>query len=746
MASIMVAAARASGPAEMEEVVEQRQVVPGSTLVVGMAMWPESLYLYNAPTPLPVQRNVMDAFMDLPVDTIGYGYEPGILTKVPSLDDGDAVINQVWVGTGDLVVNAYGSVVTLVPGVVLTDANGNQVVFDGTPVLVKQMVVTFSWIENVLWSDGTPLTAADSVFSFQVGCHPDTPTSKFDCDRTESYVASGPYTTVWTGLPGWLNATYMLSYWTPLPEHVLAGMPPGDIPGSSYALQPLGWGPYKVDQYIPWDSIHLSRNPYYWRPGLPQVENLVFKFYPNPELRLEAMLEGEVHVATSDTVVGSLGSLIGWEADGSMALHTTSGSAWEHLDFGMLPADARYVFFNDVEVRRAITLCTNRQQMVDEIFFGRAEVTHAYVSSVHPLYEASNAIEWPYDPGQGMAKLNAAGWLVGDDGWRYKDGQRFAFTLITTAGNETRQKAAGIFKANMAICGIDVTTNSLPSTEFFANGPDGPLWGRKFDMVLHSWLSGIAPPCNLYIASQIPGPANGWAGANAPGYNSPAYDAACSAAQNSLPGTGAYAGNHIQALEIFTQDVPVIPLFFRMRTALSNPNVLNIQPDTTANSELWNVEEWKLGSETMVTPAGGGNLTSNDERVSIQIPAGAVTDTVSLHVTPWLPEGLADLHNGGQFFNLSAAYTANGQLAMLAPGETYSLVVHYSPRQLLHLDSGAQGLGLYYWDGSQWVLDPTSVVDLASHTVTANPDRFGLWALLSIQEAEHLYLPTVQRN
>jgi peptide/nickel transport system substrate-binding protein len=719
--------------------------VTGNTIVIGMFLEPDSLYLYG--TSMLAASHVMEAFMDGPIDSLDYDYQPVILENVPSLDNGDAVINSIVVNTGDLVLNAFGVVATLTPGETIVNSAGQTVVFDGTPVTMSQITVNFTMKPNIFWSDGVLLTTNDSVLSQQIDCHPDTPTSKFVCDRTASYTAPNNQTAIWQGIPGFMDSDYFLRFWTPLPLHVLDGTPPGSIPASGYATNPLGWGAFKVDQWIPGDSIHLSRNPYYWRANHPKVDNLIFKFYASSSEAYAALLAGEIHVVTSELSGGStlLPTFMQAEADGSISIHASPGTVIEYINFGIFPADARHVFFDDVEVRRALTLCTNRQEMNNSIFLGQAETLQTYVPPNHPIYIASNVTEWPYDPVQGRAKLDAVGWLMEADGWRHKNGQRFAITLKLTSGNSMREQIGEIFRANMANCGIDVTLEFLPAAEFFASGPDGPVWGRKFDAAQTGWLTGFEPACNLYLTDQIPDENNSWSGANIAGYSNPSFDAACNLGIFNLLGTSQYTSGHIQALETWSQDVPAIPLFTRVRVALSNPNVTGLQPNPTESSELWNVEEWVISAANTIAVTGG-TLVSNDGRVTVQIPTGAFTDTVILEYTPWLPQPTDGLFNGGQFFNLSAVYEDSGQPASLAPGTMYTLTVEYSSGQLLNLGAGVDGLGLYTWDGLQWVLEPTSVLDTTNKTVMVTSEYFGLWALLSSSKPQHTFLPAIFKN
>jgi peptide/nickel transport system substrate-binding protein len=240
--------------------------------------------------------------------------------------------------------------------------------------------------------------------------------------------------------------------------------------------------------------------------------------------------------------------------------------------------------------------------MVDNILYGRSEVIQTYIPSVHPLY-AEDAVSWPFDPDAGNALLDEVGYLDSDgDGIREDaaTGTPFNITLGTTAGNEMRQQLTQIFKENMAACGINVELYYQPAGEWFADGPDGTLFGRKFDLGEFAWLTGVQPACNLYITSEIPGLVRedgsqiGWGASNETGWSNPEYDAVCQTALGSLPGEPAYEEAHKQAQVIFSENVPVIPLFLRLKIAAARPEVVNFGVDPTQNSEMWNIFEVDL--------------------------------------------------------------------------------------------------------------------------------------------------------
>lgn len=599
----------------VEEVMVEPEAEPAGPkdLIVCMAQEPETLYVYGGST--LVASAINHAIFTNDLTTLSFGYQAEGLEKVPSLADGDAVINVVEVQPGDTVRDVNDEVVAWGEGVTVTNADGEDVTFDGSSVMMEQMVVDFTMKPRV-WSDGEPVTADDSVYSFEIVSDPDSTTSKYTVDRTASYEATGDLTTRWTSVPGFLDSTYFVNFWGPLARHYLGGFTAAELLTAEESTRmPLGDGAFKIDEWIPGDSIRLSPNEFYYRAdeGLPYLDSVTYKFIPDTNQLVAQLLSGACDIGTQDGMdVGQAPFLIEAENNGLLTPYFQTGTVYEHIDFGINSYNYgddvaqgdpgwRPDWFEDVRVRQAMTMCTDRQSMVDNILFGRSEVIHGYVPSVHPLYPHGDLTEWPYDVDQANTLLDDVGYVDTDgDGIREDSatGTPFAITLGTTTGNEMRQQLTQIFKENMLDCGIDVELYYLPAGEWFADGPDGPLFGRQFDLGEFAWLTGVEPACSLYNTVSITGPEEegfgGWGNANETAWSNPEFDTECARAQGSLPGTSDYEEGHKAAQVIFSQEVPIIPLFLRLKVAAARPNVLNFGVDPTQNSELYNIYEFDL--------------------------------------------------------------------------------------------------------------------------------------------------------
>jgi len=574
---------------------------------------PDSLYLYG--TGSLAAQHVWQAIYDGPLDSRSYAYQPIILTGIPSLANGSAAVETVTVQAGDRVLAASGEVAELSPGVTVKDDGGQRVTFDGAPILMQRMVVTFTLHHDLYWSDGALLTADDSVFSFELAAN------KHIIERTAGYQATDVRTVVWSGVPGFLDQAYWLNFWRPLPRHAWGHLSAVELLSADVSTRrPLGWGPFVLREWVPGDHITVVRNPIYFRAseGLPRLDEVTYRFIADPVVLARELLAGRCDVVTHDAADAVRAALPpsfppvggdegkgppngGDEGGGNVALFTYD-ARWELLAFGISPGPDynRPDFFEDVRVRQAIALCIDRQVIAQQVLGPSGRVSRGYLPPEHPLYADSVLTTWGYAPMAGQTLLATAGWYDEDgDGVReahnipgIASGTPFQVTYHTT-DDLLRVETAQLVQTYLAGCGIQVSVETLPPQTLFAAGPEGVLFGRQFDLAQFSWRAQSDPLCDLFLSSQIPDVGR-WDRPNVAGFLDDEYDTACLAALEASPGSEEYATGHADAQRIFSARLPVLPLFQRLKVTLARTPVIGLAPDPTQPSELWNIEQLDL--------------------------------------------------------------------------------------------------------------------------------------------------------
>jgi peptide/nickel transport system substrate-binding protein len=615
-------------------------------LTICIAEEPETLYIYGGNS--LAQRHILEAIYDGPVDMVGYQNQAVILDKLPNLADGDAALEAVSVQAGDWVINDAGQLVQLEPGEVVRpfgcSNSGCAVAWDGGPLEIAQLSATFTLKAGIKWSDSTPLTAADSEFSYQIAkdCQAEfgacgglgvvTRSGWETVPRTASYTALDERSVLWTGVPGFLDPAYQANFFIPLPEHILSQYAHQDLfAAQEAARQPLGWGPYVINSWIPGDFISLRKNPNYFRAQEAEVnfDELLFRFIGgDADQNLDLLTSGGCDLL--DQGVGGVILNSGLEGpnqlqeEGRLQAHFAAGPVWEHADFGIQPLsyDDGYIpgvdrpdFFRDVRVRQAFALCMDRGRIVDQLLDGRSSVPASFLPQEHPLYN-EDSTHYEYDPAAGAQLLQDAGWIDHDSDPQTPrqaggiqgiiDGTSLQVTYTTSTAAQ-RQAASQILADSLAECGVQVILEQGPANEVYAPGPEGLVFGRRFDIAQFAWAASNLPACNLWTSEQIPGDPTveddegikifpfGWGGVNATGFRDNEYDSACALAMGTLPGQPGYVENHHSVQSIFGEMLPVIPLYQHLKLALSRPDMCVFSLDASASSEFWDIENYDYG-------------------------------------------------------------------------------------------------------------------------------------------------------
>jgi len=589
------------------------------SLTICLGEEPTTLYPYGNLN--SAARSVLSAIYDGPMDVVDYGYEPIILEKIPSLEDGDAQVTPVSVSVGSEVIDSSGNVVPLSTGTTVRPSGCRSddcaIIYDGSSSLqMDQLVVTFTMLDGLMWSDGTPLTASDSIYSFGLASNEITPGSKFLIDRTQTYEAADDQTIQWWGKPGFIDPDYYTNFWMPLPEHAWSEFPPDQLLQVDVSAQlPLGWGPYIIDEWEEGKRLHLIKNLNYFRAGsgLPKFDELTFVIYPEADAAVSGLVDGTCDVLDPSTRLdGQVGLFQEMEADRRADLLTAQTMTMEWLGMGITPAsydddfdadEDRPDLFGDKRTRQAIALCLDRQKVVDTVLFGLSQVPDSYLPTDHPLHNA-NIQKYEFNPASGNQILEQVGWLDQDNN---PSTPRQAFTVTNvpvntplvlnyfTSSATQRHQVAEIFAQSLAECGVGLNVIYSNASDFYAPGPTGPLFGRQFDLAEYAiGVNSLEPQCTWFTSSQIPGESNHWVGTNISGYQNSNFDAACQKALQTVSTDPEYTF-HQEAQAIFAADIPSIPLYQRLKVAATRPDFCGFALDPSASSALADIETFDYG-------------------------------------------------------------------------------------------------------------------------------------------------------
>lgn len=394
------------------------------------------------------------------------------------------------------------------------------------------LTITFHLVEGATWHDGEPVTSADVKYTFEaIMADAAAPANAFFAS-VESIDAPDDVTVVLNmSAPSPSLIPFLGWYGTAiLPAHIYEGTDWTTNPANQ---APIGSGPFKFVSYAPGSSIELEANLDYWGEG-PYVDRLVFSIIPDANTAMQALLNGEVDVLTTNPPLSQIETL---ENTPGIEVIVNPIPSFYYLTMN----NARDVTSN-VDVRRGISHAINRQQIVDLALGGYAEpATTFYPTSIEWAANTSPEAQVPqYDPEAAAALFDAAGYPV-VDGTRFK----LVFPFFTDAPEYPN--IATIVAQNLADVNVEIELVALELNAWVERIDSG-----DFDLGLLGGLWGPDPE-NLKLRVGTGGGVNGF------NYSNPEVDRLLAEGSATVD-QAERASIYFEVQEILAQDVPISPL------------------------------------------------------------------------------------------------------------------------------------------------------------------------------------------
>jgi len=513
------------------------------TVVIGMAQEPDCLISSFCQ---------MAAGAAIEVNSIQFGMVnyndkwqlyPGTVEKIPTLKDGD------W---------------ELLPG--------------------GKMRVTYKFKKRFTWHDGKPYTAQDASWTYLMRRNPRSPTLSRTIDKKIDNMNAKDASTLvvqWNERYPFANTGH-----TVYPQHILEKdylRDPATLKASKQARSPIGNGPYRIAEWVP--GSHITLEAYDKFPGGPaKIKKQVWRFILDSTVLQANVLANQVDATEINNF--SIEQMIEIEKrNPQQTAYYTPALIWEHIDLNL---DNEWL--KDKRVRQALAHSINRDELSQKLFYGKQPVAHTWLPEPHEGYNA-NVKKYNYDPARARALLQEAGFTMGSDGiMRDARGRRFEMTIMTTAGNAVREQVQQVMKESMRAVGIDLRID---------NRPAGVLFGqttrhREFPyMVMYAWvMSPLTLPHSFWNTDQIPTAQNSWEGSNYPGWRNAENDKLNNEILQVID-----AGKRVALLkkqqEIWAEELPAIPLYFRLQLNTANKRLQNVKPAGLSGTYVnWNSQEW----------------------------------------------------------------------------------------------------------------------------------------------------------
>lgn len=438
---------------------------------------------------------------------------------------------------------------------------------------------TFRLRKGVSWHDGPKFSARDVKFTHELIMNPkfsvatrighDVIASMETPDdftvRVRLKEPFAPFLTAW-------GDTYIV------PAHILEKVPDPNT-AEFNTKSPIGTGPFKFAGRVAGDHLVLQASPAY-HGAAPYLERIFFKYIPDLTVLYTQFKAGAVDVTgiqgISPEFYAEARNLPGM----TVYLHHTPSVEYIYLNLGKPQ-------FKELAVRQALYAAMDKRAIVEQIYYGLHRPVESYLPSTHWAHHAELP-KHEYNPEKARQILDAAGWKIGTDGVRVKNGVRLSFTNSTTAGNKLREQAQAFLQQNWRAIGVDMQINNMPAAV---------VWGEyynksKFDtlMVGIQYSVGGDPDALNRLHSKYVPVETGF-GRNVLQYKNPALDKLLEDGVREVEPIARRLIYH-KIQEILRAELPFLPIFTYVRVEGAKQNLLNYKPNSNTVANSWNMFEW----------------------------------------------------------------------------------------------------------------------------------------------------------
>ncbi|CAN5787575.1 peptide-binding protein [soil metagenome] len=444
---------------------------------------------------------------------------------------------------------------------------------------------TFKLRDGVTWHDGTPFTADDVVFTYELHMTEEANSPRFSdmTGKIESVEAADERTVVFQAVQINPDFALDLAIYGIIARHIWEEVAPADHAADPGATgedpsRVVGTGPFIFDEWLVEDRVTVVANPDYW-DGAPNLDSYIYVNVADQATLVQQLKTGEVDY-------GSVNEAAVVEFEGlDVTIHEYPTLSFTF--YGTQLDTEKTTLFQDVEVRHALLYALDREAMIEAIRFGYGEVavgTFPVLSWAYNPDGIDEDLRFPYDPDMARELLDSAGWVEGGDGVREKDGQRLAFTMYTNAGNTVREQYLTIMQEQWSEIGVEMT----PQLEPFPALVERITETFDFEVFLVGFSWSVPPDQSpMWHSDSYP------LGFNIVKYSNPEVDALLEEALSEI--------DQSRRVELYTEfqnvllaDLPMAVLDFPQGVQGVNQRAHNVFPNSV--NSTFNVETWWIES------------------------------------------------------------------------------------------------------------------------------------------------------
>lgn len=440
--------------------------------------------------------------------------------------------------------------------------------------------------ENLKWQDGQPLTSADVLFTYKTIQNPDAKSPLFGGWQGITIETPDERTVVFV-LPNVLSAFPFALTTGIVPRHVLESIPPSQLRTARFnTVSPIGSGPFKwqaievigTDQNTREERIGFVPNEHFYRDP-PKLEQFIIRTFRDEKYMLTAYENGEL---SSMSGLASLPDTIRQHSDVREHNIPLTAAVMVFFKTSLTP-------FDDVKVRQAMVQAVNVPEAIKNIGYPAVIVKGPLLTS--QLGYDKTLTQLPNDITAANRLLDEAGWVMGPDGIRTKEGRPLTFQLSAQSTSEYAGITGALQKAWRAI-GVDAQVILQSDSDL-----QGVISRHDYQAVLYGISLGTDPDVFAYWHSSQADPSSP-SRLNLSEYKSSPADRALEAGRTrSDPATR--AAKYRPFLEAWRADAPALALYQPQFLYVTRGEVYNFEPKVLSGSvdRFSNVENWMIRQE-----------------------------------------------------------------------------------------------------------------------------------------------------
>jgi peptide/nickel transport system substrate-binding protein len=451
------------------------------------------------------------------------------------------------------------------------------------------VTLAFDLDPRATWHDGVPVTAADVVFTFDRARNPAVSLGLAALlRRIASVTAEGDRRVVFRYTEPYAEQLYdAVFHVAPLPAHLLASIPPGSLDKAPFVQTPVGSGPYRWVRRVPGEFVELAANDRFFL-GAPAVRRLIFRTAADADARLNMLLAGEADA--TENIPPPRTNIARVSADKNLRIIPVPSPTLGFLLFNQRdPRDRNrpHPILSDRDVRRAIGLALDRQQIVRAVLGTAGEVPYGPASTILWIHHGTPAPA-RMNLREARRLLDGRGWTDHDgDGVRDREGQPLALTLIVTTTSAIRLQMAQIVQEQLRALGIRLVVSQT----------DYPVYTER--------RTAGAFDIDFASTSQDPSPSGltqGWScqgRTNVARYCDPAVDSLIDTAVRTSDGAGEAWHAVLRRIE---DDAPAVFMYALSYMYAVNRRFTNVR--IRPESKWLGLREWTVGPQGARRPTG----------------------------------------------------------------------------------------------------------------------------------------------